>query len=85
MSKDTGLEDRYQVIKRSNPNKEMDCIVLEFDDQIARVGIFYWAKLMQAHGYDKVYEETMAKMRKYGQIERQTFTEAIQEALANKE
>lgn len=66
MSKDTGLEDRYQVIKRTNPNKQIDCIVLEFDDPIGRQAIRYWAELMQIRGYEKVCADTMEKVRKYG-------------------
>lgn len=62
MSKIAGLENRYQVIKRINPLKELDCIVLEFDDPIARVGIKAWAEEMKKQGYETVYNEIMTKL-----------------------
>lgn len=65
MTKQAGLEDRYQVIKRSNPEKNLDCIVLEFDDPIARVGIKAWSKEMRAQGYESVYEDVIERLKPY--------------------
>ncbi|MBX9877662.1 MAG: hypothetical protein K2Y22_04320 [Candidatus Obscuribacterales bacterium] len=62
MSKANGLEPRYEVKKLTNPTKEFDCVVLEFDDPIARVGILAWAKEMKLHGYEKVYEDVIRRM-----------------------
>lgn len=62
MSKDKGLEDRYEVVKRTNPNKQLDCIVLEFDDKIAREAIAFWALKMREHGYECVYQDVKQKL-----------------------
>lgn len=61
-----GLFKKYEVTKLSNPDKPLDCIVLEFDDPIARVGIKAWAKEMRAKGYERVYEDVIEKLKPYG-------------------
>lgn len=61
----SGLENRYQVQKRSNPDKRIDCIVLEFDDPIARVGIKAWSIAMLAAGYTQVFKDVQQKLYDY--------------------
>ena len=58
-----GLYKKYEVIKVDNPAKEIDCIVLEFDDPIARVGIEAWANEMLSMGYEKCASETIGKLK----------------------
>jgi hypothetical protein len=50
MSKQEGLVKKFEVTKLSNPEKKLDCIVLEFDDPIARRGIQAWAEAMLEAG-----------------------------------
>ena len=66
MSKQTGLEARYVVEKVSNQKKVVDCIVLEFDDPIARVGIRAWADAMAEAGYKKCSDEIIKKLKRTG-------------------
>lgn len=66
MSKAKGLESRYHVKKLGNLDKKIDCIVLEFDDPIARVGIKAWIKEMRAQGFERVYEDVIEKLKPYG-------------------
>ena len=49
--KEKGLFQKYQVTKLTNPTKKMDCIVLEFDDEISRVGIEAFADECSKRGY----------------------------------
>lgn len=65
MSKDNGLEHRFHVTKVNNPTKEVDAIVLEFDDPIAAVGIVAWAKEMKKKGYEQCHDDTMKKLNGY--------------------
>jgi hypothetical protein len=60
--KSEGLVRKYEVSKLSNPNAVIDCIVLEFNDPIARVGIKAWAEEMRRMGYRKVWEEVNDKL-----------------------
>lgn len=53
MSKEIGLFRKYEVKKISNLKKQIDAIVLEFDDPIARVGIKAWADEMHNQGFEK--------------------------------
>lgn len=66
MGKAKGLETRYHVKKLGNLDKKIDCIVLEFDDPIARVGIKAWIKEMRAQGFERVYEDVIEKLKPYG-------------------
>lgn len=59
-----GLYKKYEVVKTHNPTKKIDCIVLEFDDPISRVGIKAWAREMLKAGYIQVAMDTEAKLRK---------------------
>lgn len=61
--KNKGLFRKYSVIKLDNVNKEMDCIVLEFDDPIARKGIKAWAQAMTEAGYFKCSQEVLNKLK----------------------
>lgn len=49
--KHRGLFQKYEVKKLTNPAKDMDCIVLEFDDPISRVGIKSFADECKENGY----------------------------------
>lgn len=60
--KNEGLINKYKVIKQTNPSKAIDCIVLEFDDPIARKGIEAWATAMLEAGYDKCAAQVFAKL-----------------------
>lgn len=60
--KNEGLIRKYTVTKDANPTKEIDAIVLEFDDPIARVGIKAWADAMNEKGYHKCAAQTYAKL-----------------------
>lgn len=60
-----GIELRYEVKKLTNPGKELDCLVLEFDDPIARVGITAWADEMFRQGYFKIAAQIYSKLVRY--------------------
>lgn len=60
--KTEGLISKYEVKKINNPNKNLDCIVLEFDDPIARQGIYAWAEAMNKAGYSKCAAQVFAKL-----------------------
>jgi hypothetical protein len=62
MSKKEGLYTKYHVEKIGRPDEKLDCIVLEFDDPIARVGIQAWASEMNERGYHKCAAEVFAKL-----------------------
>jgi hypothetical protein len=64
-----GLFQKYEVKKLSNPDKNLDCIVLEFDDPIARVAIQAWAEEMLGKGHRQVYEDVMKKLTIYNLTE----------------
>jgi len=57
--KEKGIFHKYDVIKISNPEKAISCIVLEFDDPIARVGIRAWAAEMEKNGYLKAADQAI--------------------------
>lgn len=63
--KNKGLYKKYHVTKLSNPNEDIDAIVLEFKDQIAREGITAWAEEMKKNGYEEVYTDVMKKLKGY--------------------
>lgn len=63
--KNKGLYHKYNVTKLSNPNKVVDCIVLEFDDPIARIGIEAWAVAMEEAGYDALASDVADKLVEY--------------------
>lgn len=60
--KERGLITKFEVKKLTNPAKTINAVVLEFDDPIARAGILAWAKEMNRHGYEKVYDEVITKL-----------------------
>lgn len=63
--KSRGLYKKYEVKKVGSPKKQVDAIVLEFDDPIARKGIEAWAVEMRYRGFEKVYAEAMFKLKYY--------------------
>lgn len=62
-----GLYRKYSVTKLTNPEKDVDAIVLEFDDPIARKGIKAWAEEMAKNGYEQVEIDIQAKLKEYEQ------------------
>jgi len=60
--KTKGLYQKYVVTKISDSKKKMDCIVLEFNDPIARDAIRYWAGLMIVEGYGKCGQQVIEKL-----------------------
>jgi hypothetical protein len=57
-----GLYKKYEVKKLSNPEKQVDAIVLEFDDPIARPAIEAWAHSMNNAGFHRCAAEVFAKL-----------------------
>ena len=62
MSKGLGLLKKYSITKISNPKKDVDAIVLEFDDPIAVEGIIAWAEEMYRNGYKQVHADVISKI-----------------------
>lgn len=56
------LEKRYEIKKLSNPEKQVEAIVLEFDDPIARLAIGVWAETMYQKGYSQVARDTWDRL-----------------------
>lgn len=69
MSKELGLIQKYEVKKLTNPNKKMDCVVLEFDDPIARVGIRAFAKALEQEGYSALAVDLYSRCNKYDVVQ----------------
>lgn len=65
--KTRGLFGKYKVEKITNPKKELDCIVLEFDDPNSREGIIAFAEAVRRDGYRKLHDDIMAKIKFYTQ------------------
>ena len=63
--KDKGLYQKYEVKKFSNPDKEIDAIVLEFDDPLSWDAIARFAMDMHAAGYELAAYEINAKLEAY--------------------
>lgn len=63
--KDQGLIKKYDVKKLSNPEKEIDAIVLEFDDPISRKVLKYYASKLAAAGYSKFANDLVDKVFAY--------------------
>lgn len=61
-NKKFGIYKKYEVTKISNPEKKIDCIVMEFDDPIARVAIEVWADEMAQKGYLAVAKDVYRKL-----------------------
>lgn len=79
--KNKGLFQKYYIEKISNPEKQIDAIVLEFDDPIAREGIWSWAIEMRNNGYYKCYSDTIDKLNSYQQeyVKHENHTERLLE------
>lgn len=61
--KHKGLYQKYKVEKlNGRPMGEKGCIVLEFDDPIAKEAIITWAKSMRDAGYVQVWKDIAAKL-----------------------
>ncbi len=65
--KEKGLYGKFFVQKINNPDKKIDCIVLEFDDPIARIGIEAWGKECIIKGYKKLGHEVLEKLKLFNQ------------------
>jgi hypothetical protein len=63
--KEKGLYSKYYVKKISNPDKKIDCIVLEFDDPIGRVGIKAWANECEKQGYLNLSKDILEKLKQF--------------------
>jgi hypothetical protein len=61
--RDTGFIGKYWV-SRVDRRAMGDCLVLEFEDPIARGAIAKWAEDMRENGYEKVYSDVMKKLDK---------------------
>lgn len=59
--KEKGLYGKYEVKKITNPTKELDCIVLEFDDPNARYGIYHFAIKCHNEGYQQLAADIYRK------------------------
>ena len=63
--KDKGLFKKYEVTKISNPSKEVDAIVLEFDDAISRVALRKYSSILRNAGYNQLADDIIVKCNKY--------------------
>ena len=63
--KDTGLFKKYNVEKKSNPEKKIDAIVLEFDDPLSREAIIKYADIMKREGFDRFAFDLVNKCNRY--------------------
>lgn len=63
--KKVGLYNKYEVKKLSNPDKRLDCIVLEFDDENSRKGIEAFADAVELDGYQQLADDLRMKLRTY--------------------
>ncbi len=61
IEKHKGLYQKYKVEKLSG-RPIGDCIVLEFDDPIAKDAIVTWAKSMRDAGYVQVWKDIVTKI-----------------------
>jgi len=60
-----GLYGKFEVKKITNPDKKLDCIVLEFDDPIARRGIKAFSEGCRARGYIPLADDLDKKLNAY--------------------
>ncbi len=63
MNKEVGIYQKYEVKKLSNPEKKMDCIVLEWDDPLAWDAIEIWGRQMSIAGYEQVWIDVRDKLK----------------------
>ena len=63
--KDTGLFKKYEVTKISNPTKEVDAIVLEFDDVLSRTALRKYSSILRNAGYMELANDIVTKCNKY--------------------
>jgi len=62
--KDKGLHDCYEV-RKLNGKPLGRCIVLEFDDKIARRAIKAWSYYMREEGYELVANDIVEILKEY--------------------
>jgi len=60
--KQKGLYRKYLVQKLTDPEKKLECVVLEFDDPVARVAILAFARAAQVAGYRLLAEDLHRKL-----------------------
>lgn len=77
--KKRGLYQKYEVKKLSNPTKKLDCIVLEFDDPIARDGIRAFARSARIEGYEKLASDLFRKLAEYSTDITKTYSQKLEE------
>ena len=61
-----GLNKKYEITKLTNPTKEIDAIVLEWDDPISRKGIRTWIEELKKVGYDTLYNDVNERLKLSG-------------------
>lgn len=64
MNKDKGLYKKYEVTRVDGKPME-GCIVLEFNDKLAREAIHKWSVDMYLAGNTKVFEDVQKELLKY--------------------
>jgi hypothetical protein len=64
-SKNIGLIKKYEVKKLSNPSKEIDAVVLEFDDLLSRKAIRKFAGIVLSHGFWELGHDLKTKCNRY--------------------
>jgi hypothetical protein len=57
MSKDEGLQHRYDVTRVDKKPITLGCVVLEFSDERAWPALLKWADTMEADGYAKLAQD----------------------------
>jgi len=60
--KQKGLYQKFAVQKLTNPGKKLDCLVLEFDDPVSRIGILAFANAAADAGYDELALDIFRKL-----------------------
>lgn len=76
-SKEQGLIKKYKVEKIGKPAQEVDAIVLEFKDPIARVAIAAWASEMRANGYHECAMDTYEKLMRFERADNQASSRSM--------
>lgn len=64
--KERGLYGKYKVEKTTNPDKKLDCMVMEWDDPNGRKGIRAFAEAVKKEGYLLLYVDLDEKLKKTG-------------------
>ena len=79
--KEKGLFKKYEVVKLTNPTKNIDGIVLEFDDELSHDAIWEYALTMFNKGYKQFYSDIIEKLNANGGNYRNMYTRKNNSAL----